>query len=226
MDIGHLFDRIARRYDLFNHLTSFGIDRLWRRHAIGRGSLSGQRVLDVAVGTGDLAIAALRRGGAAEVEGLDLSAEMMRVGEAKAQRAGLADRLTFRQGSALEMPYEDGVFDVVTCAYGVRNFTDLEQGLREMARVLRPGGRLMILEFSYPSNRLIAWAYDMYFNHVMTTIGGWLTKDKEAFRYFYRSVRDFARPKEMLARLEGCGFRDATAESLTFGISTIYHATK
>lgn len=226
MDIGSLFDRIARRYDLFNHLTSFGIDRLWRRRAIGYDSLCGMRVLDVAVGTGDLALAALRRGGASEVEGLDLSCEMMRVGEAKAKRAGLSDRLTFRQGSALDMPYADGQFDVVTCAYGVRNFTDLEQGLREMSRVLRPGGRLMILEFSYPSNRLIAWLYDVYFNHVMTAIGGWLTKDKEAYRYFYRSVRDFARPGEMLERLGACGFRTATAESLTFGVSTIYRAIK
>lgn len=226
MDIGNLFDKIAQRYDAFNHATSLGIDRRWRRRAVPRGSATGEQVLDVAVGTADLAIELVRRGGAEHVEGLDLSAGMIEVGRSKVAKQGLEERISFRQGSALAMPYADGLFDRVTCGYGVRNFTDLRQGLGEMARVLRAGGELMILEFSYPPNRLVAWLYDLYFNYVMTAIGTLLTRDRGAFRYFYRSVRDFVRPPQMVEILRAAGFEDVRAEQMTLGISTIYRGRK
>lgn len=224
-NIGSLFDRIAGDYDRFNHLSSMNIDRLWRRKAV-RGLRPCEQVLDVAVGTGDLAIEMLRKQKAQHVDGIDLSLEMMRIGAHKAAACGLQDKLSFRVGSALELPYENNSYDAVTCGYGVRNFSDLDKGLLEFYRVLKPGGQLMILEFSYPKNKLVAWAYDLYFNHVMTALGSWMTKDKAAFRYFYSSVKGFIWGDEMKAHLEAVGFKTVEYRTLTFGISTIYCATK
>lgn len=223
-DIG-LFDKLAPNYDRFNHLTSAGIDRVWRRIAVRRMAAA-DKVLDVAVGTADLAIEMVRRGKAGQVEGIDLSTEMMHIGEAKISRAGLSDRIVLHEGNALAIDAADGCYDALTCAYGVRNFSDLDKGLQEFYRVLRKGGEVIILEFSFPTNRLIAWAYDFYFNHVMTLIGRLMTRDKGTFRYFYHSVKNFPKGEDMLRRMKAAGFRDATAETLTFGISTIYKATK
>lgn len=224
-NIGSLFDRIAGEYDRFNHLSSMNIDKLWRRKAV-RGMRPCEHVLDVAVGTGDLAIEMLRKQKAQRVDGIDLSLEMMRIGAHKAAACGLQDKLSFRVANAQEMPFEDNMFDAVTCGYGVRNFSDLDKGLQEFCRVLKPGGQLMILEFSYPQNKLVAWAYDFYFNHIMTALGSLLTKDKSAFRYFYGSVKGFIWGEEMKAHLEAAGFKDVTYRTMTFGISTVYRASK
>jgi len=225
-NIGGLFDRIAARYDAFNHLTSLGIDRCWRRRAV-KGMRRADKVLDVAVGTADLTIEMLRRDKAHTVEGIDLSTGMMRIGEEKVRKAGFAQRVRFTEGSALELPYPDASFDCVTCAYGIRNFSDLDKGLSEFQRVLRPGGQLLILEFSYPQNRLIAALYTFYFKYVMTAVGSLLTKgDRKSFDYFYHSVKNFIWGREMLSHLAGAGFTDAAFRTLTFGISTIYTATK
>jgi len=231
-----LFDRLAAQYDRFNHLSSLGIDRLWRRQAVAllpsvkSPSPSGESegaVLDVAVGTADLAIAILQSGKAHHVEGIDLSTEMMRIGRYKAERAGLAERLTFTEGSALAMPYPDASFDVVTCAYGIRNFSDLDRGLREFRRVLRPGGQLIILEFSCPKNPIIAALYTFYFKYVMTTLGTLLTGgDRASFRYFYASVKNFIWGDDFLSHLRAAGFQDAAFKTQTFGISTIYQANR
>ena len=232
-NIGSLFDRIARTYDFVNHFLSLNIDKWWRRKAVkdlGKGGCPELQCLDVAIGTADLAIALAhrleKRGTAFQITGIDLSAEMMRIGEEKVQRQNLAQRITFMQASALEMPFEDNSFDVVTCSYGVRNFSDLHKGLSEMQRVLKPGGELMILEFSYPENKVMAWAYDLYFSHVMPRVGRLLSKDKTAFNYFNRSVKNFVWGEEMCECLRAAGFSSVTHRPLTFGISTIYRATK
>lgn len=232
-NIGSLFDRIAKKYDFVNHLLSLNIDKWWRRKAVkGIGTKGSAKLqcLDVAIGTADLAIALARRlekcGTAFHITGIDLSAEMMRIGEEKVRRQELQQRITFMQASALEMPFDDNSFDVVTCSYGVRNFSDLHKGLSEMQRVLRPGGELMILEFSYPENKVMAWAYDLYFSHVMPRVGRLLSKDKTAFNYFNRSVKNFVWGKEMCERLAAAGFSGITHQTLTFGITTIYRATK
>lgn len=232
-NIGSLFDRIAGKYDSLNHLLSLNIDKWWRRKAVKTiAKHPGEEMccLDVAIGTADLAIELARQMQAAGVEfnitGIDLSAGMMRIGEDKVKHHDLQQRITFMQASALEMPFEDARFDVVTCSYGVRNFSDLDKGLAEMQRVLRPGGHLMVLEFSYPQNRVMAWAYDLYFSHIMPAVGRLLSKDKTAYTYFNRSVKHFIWGEAMCQRLTAAGFTDVAHQPLTFGISTIYTATK
>lgn len=224
-NIGSLFDRIAGTYDKLNHLLSLNIDRRWRRKAVELLQPCG-KLLDVAIGTADLALEIVRQQKADHVTGIDLSTEMMRIGEEKVRKQNLSERITFEQGSALELPYPDGHFDTVTCAYGVRNFSDLDRGLQEMQRVLRPHGQLVILEFSYPENRLVRWAYDLYFSHILPTVGRWLSKDKTAYSYLNRSVKYFIWGNEMCQHLCYAGFKNAKCQTLSFGITSIYTATK
>lgn len=224
-NIGKLFDGIAGAYDRFNHLTSLGIDIWWRKEAV-RGMEPVDSMLDVAIGTGDLAMAAIKMKKARRVTGIDLSEEMMDIGQEKAVRAGMEDKVSFIPGSALDMPFEDCRFGAVTCAYGIRNFSDLDKGLGEMYRVLKPGGQLVILEFSYPHNPLIRRCYNLYFAHIMPRIGKLLTGNGAAFSYFYKSVRQFIWGGEMTARLRAAGFRDARFRTLTFGVTTLYTASK
>lgn len=224
-EIGQLFDRIAGTYDRFNHLLSLNIDKRWRRRAAACLKPSDE-VLDVAVGTADLAIEMLRQERCHRVVGLDLSAEMMRLGKEKADKRGLANKIDFQLGSALAMPYDDGRFDAVTCAYGVRNFSDLDKGLSEMFRVMKAGGQLVILEFSYPSNRLIRGLYDFFFSRIMPLVGRLISKDPTAYLYFRESAKGFIWGDEMLQHLRQTGFQEAAYKPLTFGITTLYTAIK
>lgn len=223
--IGQLFDRIAGTYDRLNHLLSLNVDRRWRRRAV-KGMASCETVLDVAVGTADLAIELVRQEKAARVEGIDLSPEMMRIGKEKVERQRMSDRITFREGSALQLPYDDNSFDAVTCAFGVRNFSDLDAGLREMLRVLKPGGQLMVLEFSYPENRIVAWGYDLYFSHILPAVGRWLSRDKSAYTYLNKSVKNFIWGEKMTEKLSETGFRVPRCTPYSFGIASVYKAVK
>lgn len=224
-NIGALFDRIARTYDRLNHLLSLNADRRWRRVAVC-GMQCAEHVLDVAVGTGDLAIELLKRQKAVHVTGIDLSEEMLAIGQEKMNRLGIANSVTLIQASALEMPFGADTFDAVTCSYGVRNFSDLDKGLSEMFRVMKPQGELMILEFSYPCNRLIAWVYDLYFSHVLPWVGRLFSRDKTAYSYLNRSVKDFIWGQEMCRHLTDAGFREVRFRTLSCGITTIYRAFK
>lgn len=224
-NIGKLFDGIASTYDRFNHVTSMGIDIWWRRVAI-RGMKPVTHLLDVAVGTADVALMALRKGKSQHVTGIDLSREMMAIGKTKAERAGFKDQMEFVEGSALEMPFKDDEFEALTCAYGIRNFSDLDKGLEEMHRVLKEGGQLIILEFSYPTNPLIRWCYDFYFSHIMPAIGRMMSNDVSAYTYFMHSVKSFIWGEEMLCHLRNAGFTNATYRTMTFGITTLYTARK
>ncbi len=242
-NIGSLFNRIAHSYDTVNHVLSLNIDKRWRRKVVKM--LPAPRtphyaVLDLAIGTADLAIEIVKQynkhasqlsplyGGTEGglVVGLDLSTEMMRIGAEKAAKQGFSNQISFVEGSALEMPFEDNQFDAITCGFGVRNFSDLDKGLREMHRVLRPSGTVLILEFSYPTNPIIRWAYNFYFSRLMPLIGGVISKDKQAYTYFYHSVKNFVWGKEMVERLEQAGFTNVTNTILTFGIAQIYKGTK
>ena len=228
-NIGQLFDRIARKYDLLNHLLSLNIDRYWRKNAVNMlESTHGGKdnCLDVAIGTADLAIQLARKFPSTQITGIDLSAEMMRIGGQKTKNAGLDNRISFLQASALDIPFPDESFDVVTCAYGVRNFSDLDKGLKEMCRVLKTHGTLLILEFSYPRNRLIALLYDIYFSHIMPLIGKLLSHDPTAYSYLNRSVKNFVWGERMCSHLQNAGFSNVTFHPLTFGITTAYLATK
>ena len=221
--IGQLFDRIAGTYDGLNHGLSLNIDRLWRKRAV-REMVSAKHVLDVAIGTADLTIEMLRSGKVEQVTGLDLSEEMMRIGEEKCRRQGM--QVQFVHGNAQEMPFEENSFDAVTCAYGCRNFSNLDAGLREMLRVLKPGGEVIILEFSYPKNRVIRGLYDVYFSYILPFIGRLVSHDKTAYTYLNRSVKSFCWGEAFLQHLHDVGFCDERFIPLTFGITTIYRARK
>ena len=223
--IGQLFDRIAGTYDSLNHVLSLNIDRRWRRKAV-RTLSANAKLLDVAIGTADLTIEILRQQKASHITGIDLSRKMMAIGEQKVAKLGYQDRVTFDYGSAQQMPYADASFDAVTCAYGVRNFANMDEGLREMHRVLRPGGELMILEFSYPTNPLIRWGYNLYFSHLLPFIGNLFSRDKGAYTYLNRSEKDFPYGEAFAEHLRAAGFSGITVTPLTLGITTIYHAKK
>ncbi len=222
--IGQLFDRIAGTYDGLNHGLSLNIDRLWRRKTV-RLMQPAQHVLDVAIGTADLTIEMLRRGKAEQVTGIDLSDQMMAIGQKKTDKYQMSN-VRFIHANAQQMPFEKDTFDAVTCAFGCRNFQDLDEGLREMYRVLKPGGQVTILEFSYPSNRLVCAMYDIYFTRVLPWIGRVVSRDKTAYTYLNRSVKSFCWGETFAQHLHEAGFEQAQWTTLTFGIATIYTAIK
>ena len=223
--IGQLFDRIAGTYDGLNHGLSLNIDRLWRKKTVALMPPA-PHVLDVAVGTADLAIAMLLGSKAEQVTGIDLSGRMMEIGGRKCAKAGLAEQITFMHANAQEMPFADNAFDGVTCAFGCRNFSDLDAGLREMYRVLKPGGQVTILEFSYPSNRFVRACYDIYFTRVLPLVGRMVSRDKTAYTYFNSSVRSFCWGEAFVQHLHDAGFTDEHFTPLTLGIAMIYTAAK
>lgn len=224
-NIGHLFDGIAGTYDMLNHLLSLNIDKSWRKKTVKMLTPCNQ-LLDVAIGTADLSLEIMKQKKAQEIQGLDVSKEMMRLGEEKVRKAGLEGKVKFELGSALEMPYADNSYDAVTCAYGVRNFPDADKGLEEFFRVMKPGGQLAILEFSYPTNPVIRWVYDLFFSHVLPLIGRMVSKDKGAYAYLNESVKNFMWGEEMCEHIKAAGFKDVKFRTLTFGITTIYTGKK
>ncbi|MDE7123752.1 MAG: bifunctional demethylmenaquinone methyltransferase/2-methoxy-6-polyprenyl-1,4-benzoquinol methylase UbiE [Alistipes sp.] len=222
-----MFDGIAARYDLLNHVLSMDVDRLWRRRAVRQvAAVAPRRILDVATGTGDLAIALARALPGARVTGVDLSEGMLAGAREKVAARGLSDRIELVQGDAERLEWADGTFDAVTVAFGVRNFGDLEAGLRELVRVLRPGGRLVVLEFSRPRNRLFRALYEGYSRHILPRIGGLVSRDRRAYEYLPASVGAFPPPAEFLAMLRAAGLHDGTARSQSFGIAQIYTASR
>jgi demethylmenaquinone methyltransferase/2-methoxy-6-polyprenyl-1,4-benzoquinol methylase len=232
--IGSLFDRIASSYDSLNHLFSLDIDRLWRRRAISEMQPHTD-VLDVAIGTADLALQLIRRGKAIHVQGIDLSEQMMAIGKEKVKRKleqwkkkdeHKDAQICFQRANAQQMPFEDEQFEAVTCGFGVRNFSDLDAGLREMYRVMKKGGELMILEFSYPVNPLVRFFYDAYFTYVIPFAGRLLSKDKTAYTYLNHSVKSFPFGEDFVEHLSKAGFQQTRYKPLTFGIATIYYAIK
>ena len=225
--IGSLFDRIAHSYDPLNHLFSLNIDKLWRKKTV-RSMRSHDNVLDVAIGTADLSIEMIRQRKAGRIEGIDLSREMMAIGEKKVSKKlkDLSGLVRFTYANAQDMPFDDNSFDAVTCAFGIRNFADLDKGLGEMYRVMKPGGELRILEFSYPSNRFIRWLYDIYFSRIMPFVGRLFSRDRTAYTYLNRSVKSFIWGEDMKNKLTGIGFTNVGYKELTFGIATLYSAVK
>lgn len=223
--IGQLFDRIAGTYDGLNHGLSLNIDKRWRRKTVQQ-MVPAQHVLDVAIGTADLTIEMLRRGKAQRVTGLDLSKQMMEVGRRKIERLWVTGKVEFVYGNAQHMPFDNASFDAVTCAYGCRNFQNLDEGLQEMFRVLKPGGQVVILEFSYPSNALVRTLYDIYFTHVLPLVGRIVSRDKTAYTYLNKSVKSFCWGEAFAQHMRQAGFTDTRFIPLTFGITTIYTAKK
>lgn len=225
--IRDMFDAIAPRYDLLNRLLSFGIDRRWRRHAVGLLAVPpGGRVLDVATGTGDVALEiAARTPASVQIVGADFTQGMLLQGLVKIARSPHAGRVHLVNAPCEALPHPDAVFDGVTIAFGIRNVVDREAGLREMQRVLRPGGRVVILEFSTPSNRFFGALYDFYFRRVLPRVGGLLSR-RSAYQYLPDSVLAFPARATFEEMMQNAGFSAVSHRDLTFGIATLYIGSK
>lgn len=223
-----MFDAIAGRYDLLNGVLSGGLDRYWRRRAIGTLALTGaERLLDVCTGTADVAIGAARRPkGAARVVGVDFSGAMLTHGLDKVRRARLESRVTLVRGDATALPVEDGSVDAVTIAFGIRNVERPEVACAELFRVLRPGGRLAILEFGLPVIPAVRPLYLWYFNHVLPRIGRVVSRHDAAYTYLPQSVGSFPAGDKFAAVLTGAGFSQVVSRPLTLGIVYLYSASK
>lgn len=221
-----MFNAIAHRYDLLNHLLSGGVDIYWRRRALSSVRQSRpERILDLATGTADFAIAA-RRLGPQRVVGVDVAVEMLRLGVDKISGEGLDGRVRLLAGDGEGLPFKGGCFDLVMGAFGVRNFGHIPTGLAEAFRVLRPGGELLVLDFSEPSMPLFRQVYRFYFERVLPLIGGLVSGDRRAYSYLPRSVGRFPQGEEFVKLLEEAGFVDARATTLTLGICSIYQGGK
>ena len=222
-----MFNRIAPTYDRLNHTLSLGIDRGWRRKAIDAlKPFAPQTLLDIATGTGDFAILAARRLQPQHIIGADISEGMMTVGQDKVREAGLDNVITFRQEDCTALSFEDDTFDAVTVAYGARNFDDLETGIREMYRVLHPGGHLMLVELTTPPRFPMKQLFWIYAHVVMPLIGRLISHDDSAYTYLPRSMAAFPQAEQLVPSLQDCGFSDVQFKRFTFGLSTMYLATK
>lgn len=223
-----MFDNIAPTYDTLNHIMSLNIDRMWRRRVmrIVRRSKA-HKIMDVATGTGDLAIAMAKRVDRTQILGVDLSEEMLAVARRKIEKQGLEERIMLEKGDAedLSMVASESV-DAVTVAFGVRNFENIERGLSELYRTLKPGGTLVVLEFSMPKNRFVRTIYSQYAHRLLPRIGGIISKDKQAYTYLPDSVEEFPSPERFSDMLRATGFSRVKSRSQSFGIAYIYEAIK
>jgi demethylmenaquinone methyltransferase/2-methoxy-6-polyprenyl-1,4-benzoquinol methylase len=221
------FDRIAFRYDFLNHFLSCGIDMIWRKKAIKElAVLKPGRVLDVATGTGDMALLLHRFLRSKKIVGIDISEGMLRLGIQKVEKQKLNDVITLQKGDVEAINFGNDSFDAITSAFGVRNFEHLEQGLKEMLRVMRPGGKLVVLEFSKPRKKFFKGFYQFYMNVIAPKAGNWLSKNKEAYQYLTESVKAFPDGDEFLHILRQTGYTDTYLKTLSLGICTIYCGSK
>ncbi len=221
--VEEMFDSIAPAYDFMNRAMTLGIDRWWRRVAVRMvGKTHPQHILDVATGTGDFAIDLYRKLQPQQVVGIDLSQGMLDVAREKIARRGLSDAITIQQGDCLALPFEDGSFDAVTVAFGVRNFEHLLQGYKEMHRVLEPDGILCVVELSTPRNRVVRWFYDLYTLHIIPWMGSLKSGDRSAYRYLPQSIAAVPQGDDMLAIMREAGFTNCKVKRLTLGTCSIY----
>ncbi len=223
--VAEMFNNISKRYDFLNHLLSLGIDKGWRTKVVNLVKAgNATKILDVATGTADLAIA-LGKNIKAEVIGLDISAGMLEVGTQKVAAKNMKN-VTLVLGDGENLPFEENTFDAVTVAFGVRNFENLEKGLKDIYRVLKPGGQLVVLEFSQPQKTPFKQFYNFYFKNILPGIGKLVSKDSRAYTYLPESVAAFPFGDAFLAVLKTCGYTQGKAQTVTFGIASIYNAKK
>lgn len=224
--VAGMFNDIAGRYDFLNHFLSLGIDKGWRKKAIKEvAAIRPTKILDVATGTADLAIAAAKLK-PRQITGIDIADQMLAIGRKKISDLQLTGMITLESGDSEQLGFATGTFDAVTCAYGVRNFEHLEQGLKEMHRVLRPAGKVVILEFSKPVQFPVKQLYNFYFKYILPALGKLVSKNSRAYTYLPESVMAFPEGKQFCEMLVRCGFKEAKAQPLTFGITTLYTAIK
>lgn len=226
--VAEMFDNIAHSYDQLNHILSFGIDIIWRKKAIRMlKKQKPERIMDVATGTGDFALEAVRMGvDAQEIIGVDISRGMLEIGKKKVAKKGLEDRIDLRYGDSENLPFENNYFDAYTAAFGVRNFENLNAGLTDMLRVLKPGGTGFILEFSKPTGFPFKQMYWFYFKAILPIVGRLLSKDSRAYTYLPESVAAFPEGDAFMQIMSECGYVDVKSQKLTGGIATIYTGVK
>ena len=225
--VEQMFDNIASTYDTLNHRLSWNIDRYWRRKAIRKlQSFAPKEVLDIATGTGDFAIQTCNHLPDVSIKGVDIREGMMAVGRKKVELMGLQERISFERQDCTALTFDDNSYDAVIAAFGIRNFADLDKGLREMCRVLRPGGHLCILELTQPVAFPVCQLFQLYSHTVLPLYGRLISKDSEAYTYLTKTIEAFPQGERMVEILQQAGFRQAQFQRLTFGICTLYFATK
>jgi demethylmenaquinone methyltransferase/2-methoxy-6-polyprenyl-1,4-benzoquinol methylase len=225
-EVAEMFNNISGRYDFLNHFLSVGIDKIWRKKAIRElKELNPERILDIATGTGDFAIAALKLK-PKEVVGVDISSGMLDVGKEKMKRKGVDNIVRMELGDSEDLPFDTGYFDGITVGFGVRNFENLEKGLGEMLRVLRPGGKAVILEFSKPKSFPVKQLFGFYSKRMIPFFGRLISKDKRAYTYLPESVEAFPEGKDFEAILKKVGYAAIHSRKVSGGIATIYTGTK
>lgn len=227
VQVERMFDSIAENYDTLNHTLSMGIDRGWRKKGLlALKDLNPQSILDIATGTGDLAIQAYQLLGSEKITGVDISEGMMEVGRQKVAKLGLSDKIVFERQDCMALDIADNSYDAAIVAFGVRNFENLDKGIKEIHRILKPGGRLMILELSSPEHFPMKQAYWLYSRLFIPTIGRFISKDKAAYSYLPKSIEVFVQGKEMVDVLTKNGFRNSKCKTYTFGICSMYLGDK
>ncbi|HET6992021.1 MAG TPA: bifunctional demethylmenaquinone methyltransferase/2-methoxy-6-polyprenyl-1,4-benzoquinol methylase UbiE [Bacteroidia bacterium] len=226
--VAEMFDKIAPKYDFLNQLFSLGIHKGWRKKAVKILIPSDPEViLDVATGTGDFAIEANKRlKHATKIIGVDISEGMMKIGREKLKKSGLDQKIELKSGDSENLPFGDNTFDAITVGFGVRNFETLEKGMAGMFRVLKPGGTLVVLEFSRPRRFPVKQFYNFYFKHIMPAIGKLFSKDKRAYTYLPESVMAFPDGEKFIDIMKKTGFSESSWQPLTFGIASIYVGKK
>jgi len=224
--VAMMFNNIAHNYDFLNHFLSLGIDKLWRKKAINElKSFKTVKILDIATGTGDLALAALCLH-PDEIIGIDISEEMLNRAKIKIQKAGKSNIIKFEKGDSEQINFPENTFDAAIVAFGVRNFENLQKGINEIFRVLSPGAKFVVLEFSQPDNTVIKTIYNFYFFKILPFFGKLFSKDSRAYTYLPESVNAFPDGPEFLAYMANAGFKNLTNKKLTFGIASIYSGIK
>ena len=224
--VAQMFDQISGRYDFLNHFLSFGIDKGWRKQLVREAKKTApERILDIATGTGDVAIA-LEKTGAREIIGLDISNGMLEVGRQKVIKRGMSPTIRLEFGDSEEIAYDDGSFDLVTAAFGVRNFEHLDRGLSEMTRVTKKGGTVIVLEFSKPTSSPFRQLYGIYSEYILPTFGKLLSKDDSAYSYLPESVKAFPYGSAFLDHMKAAGLSELRCVPLTFGVASLYIGKK
>jgi len=225
IQVTQMFDKIANRYDLLNHSLSLGMDFIWRKIAVKKLTNNPKKIIDIATGTADFAISATKYT-QANVIGIDISKEMLIVGDIKIKKKNLVDRITLLKGDCENLPFENDSFDAMTAGFGVRNFENLEKGLKEMYRVLQKNSTVVILEPSIPSNLILKILFKFYFSYILPALGKIFSNDSNAYKYLPESVDAFPSGKDFIKKLENSGFRKCKHIPLSFGIVALYTAIK
>jgi demethylmenaquinone methyltransferase / 2-methoxy-6-polyprenyl-1,4-benzoquinol methylase len=222
-----IFDEIAYTYDFLNHFLSFGIDLYWRKKFLKNlPEIEKISVLDLATGTGDVPIVLAKEPRIVSVKGIDRSKKMVALGNFKITKKNLSKKVTLEMGDGVEIPFPDNTFDLVTISFGIRNFSDHQKSLNNILRVLKPGGRLLIMEFAIPKNLLIRKIYFLYFRNILPFIGNLLSRHGDAYSYLNETVEDFPHGEEFKKLVDAAGFANTSFQGFTFGIVNLYRGDK